>query len=218
MNVFGSFKDGFSAVLHPGQNTGKKMGVGDALKMYYMFSIIPVILFIVLGAVLVSLLSSFIPFIGAGLGAVGVVGIIVGAILEFWIAIPIGILIQAALYELVGGMILKWFKGGYSATVSAVTYETMAVVGVVWLAFIPVIGEIIVALFGLWSIYVLIAALSNQHKTTKGKAFGVWLIWVIIGIIIFAVIGWGFISLLTGLGGLGSSQATYSIPTYTIPQ
>jgi hypothetical protein len=208
---------GWEAVIHPAKNTGKKMSIGDTLKMYYMFSVIPFILFVVLGAIFVAALSSLvgaIPGLGAlsGLGAgLGIGAVVVMAIVYLWIAIPIGILIDAALYHLVGGAILKWFKAGYSATVTSVTYSAMAVVSILWLTFIPIIGSIVVFIFALWSIYVLVTALANQHGTTKGKAFIVWLIWLIIGIAIAAVISVSLFGLISSLAG----GFPAGVPTYT---
>jgi hypothetical protein len=232
MSFIGDFKSGFNAILHPAQNTGKKMSIGDSLKMYYMFSIVPVVLFIVLGAIVAFLASSVLSLVpglgavGVGLGGLAIVFLVIIAIVEFWIAVPISLLIQAALYQLVGGVILKWFKNGYSATLTASVYSTMAVIGVIWLFVIPIIGALIIGIFGLWSIYVFVTALANQHGITKGKAFAVWAIWLIIGIIIFAVIGFSSLAALSGLGlggvsgGVPGGYSTYTIPTiptYTTP-
>ena len=195
--IVSDFTKGFNAVLHPGANTSTKMSVGQALGMYYRFSIIPAILFMILGAVLFSALGALLGPVGAAIGGgVGAGIAIVYAILVFWIAIPIGALISAALYHIVG-MYVSGFKSGYSATFTGVTYQMMTIVGVLWLAFIPVIGAIIVFVFELFSIYVLCKAWSNQHKTSVGKAFLTWLVWLIIGIIITVLFMGAALSSLT---------------------
>ena len=206
MDIIGNFKSGWNSVMHPNQNTGKKMSIEESLKMYYMFSVLPVVLLIVLGAIAVSLLAgvlSLLPGIGGMLGAIGggigIIWVIVTAIVYFWILVPIGILVDAALYHLVGGAILKWFKGGYSGTVTAVTYQMMTVVSWIWLLVIPVIGALAVAILALWSLYVLFASLAAQHGTSKGKAFAVWLIWVVIGVILSAILGFAMSAVVGGL-------------------
>ncbi|MCL5430320.1 MAG: hypothetical protein M1504_02475 [Candidatus Marsarchaeota archaeon] len=210
--IVDDFVNGFKGIFNPNKTTQKKMDIGQALGMYYKFSVIPVILFIVIGAIVAlaagALLSSIpgLSSFGAAGGALAIVGVIVGAILEFWIFIPIGIFISAALYHVVGAA-LGWFKQGYSATLTSTVYYMMTVVAVAWLLPVPILGALLVGIFSIWGIYVFITALANQHKTTKGKAFVVWLIWVIIGIVIFAILGMGALFAMGGLSHIASSSS-----------
>ena len=219
--IIDDFRNGWNVVFRPGENTSRKMSTGDAFALYYKFSVIPVVLFIILlyAALSIALaIFSKMPVIGSTLtliGDIGILGIIAFAILWFWVFVPIGILIQAALYQLVGGMLLGKFKGGYSGTVTACVYAAFPGLMIAWLSLIPVLGGLLSFIFGIYSVYILVTALANQHKTTRGFAFLVWLVWVLIGVIIvvalvfFAVTLFGAAA-LHALGGAG----TQSYPGY----
>ena len=214
--IIDDFRNGWNVVFRPGENTSKKMSIGDAFASYYKFSVIPVILAIAVLYVLLSVAIAALsqtPTIGHTLsliGDFGVLGVIAFVILWFWIAVPIAILIQAALYQLVGGALMGKFKGGYSGTVTACVYAAFPGVMIAWLSFIPVLGGILSFLFGIYSIYILVTALANQHKTTKGTAFLVWLVWFLVGVIIVVALVFFAVALLGSaiLHALGSSAST----------
>jgi hypothetical protein len=214
--IIDDFRNGWNVVFSPGANTSKKMSIGDAFAFYYKFSVIPIILLIAMLYVLLSIamaIFSQVPTIGHTLsliGNLGVFGVIVFAVLWLWIAVPIAILIQAALYQLVGGALMGKFKGGYSGTVTACIYAAFPSVMIAWLGFIPVLGGLLSFLFGIYSIYILVTALANQHKTTKGTAFLVWLVWVLIGVIIVVALVFFIVAMFGGaiLHSLGGTTGT----------
>ncbi len=209
--IIDDFKIGLDAVFHPSKNN-KQMSIGQTLGMYYKFSVVPFVLFIVLGLIVTTVLGSVlsaIPGVGGLATGLGAVFIVVGAIMYLLIAIPIGIIIDGILYYLVGGVVFKWFKNGLSGTVTGVAYSVMTIVGFIWLIFIPVIGWLIVGLLGLYSLWVLWNSLAAQHKATLAQAFIVWLVWVIVaGILYFAVFAaaLGAVGALGGAGALGTGS------------
>ncbi|MCL5112485.1 MAG: hypothetical protein M1500_02105 [Candidatus Marsarchaeota archaeon] len=207
------------ALLHPGKATKKSMGIVEALKFYYTIMIIPLILGIIISIVLNT------SDIGIGVAAV------VGILLTFIVFFPLGILVDAGIYHLIIGKLFKLYKGNYAKPVSAFTYAIMPSVLIYWLvgpltasngflgrfsAVTPSIGAaylfgaILSVIFGIWSIVVMIIALSNQLSISRLKALGTLLLeWFIVGVIamvltfIFAAT---FIS--TGLVGTGGLSPT----------
>ena len=73
-----------------------------------------------------------------------------------------------------------------------------------FLAFIPVIGQIIIFLVGLYSLYLLTMALKQSHKLSTGKAVAIWLVPAVIIAIILIVFAVTTFSTLMTLYGLPS--------------
>ena len=180
--ILDTLKTGIDAALHPAKGTKAKMTVLEALTFYYKFSLIPLILLIVISLIVIALLPQAAAQLQQ-LGSAGNVFVVVALIFYLWLAIPIGILIEALIYHIIG-KVLGFFSGTYSNTFTAVVFSTLPVIGVVWLIFLPVIGSIVVFVASIWSIYVISVAFSNQHKTTVLKGFLVWLILFIIAIVL----------------------------------
>ena len=198
MSIMDNLKSAFDVLLHPGKETKKGMSIGDALKFYYSVMIIPLIL-----GVIVSLA------LNASNLTVGVISV-AGILLSFVVLFPIGILVDAGLYHLVIGRLFKLYKGDYSKPVMAFTYAMMPSVLVYWLVgpltskagFLGglagvapalgatyVVGEVLSIIFGIWSIVIMIIALSNQVAISRLKALGTLLLeWIIIGIILIVAL------------------------------
>jgi hypothetical protein len=177
--ILEDFKKGIDVILHPATTTKASMSAGDALRMYYRFSIIPLILAVMMALIASSLFSSMFSFL-LGYGAVIAAIFAAAYVLVF---IPIGIAIDAAIYHAVG-KVLGIFKNGYRNTFTAVTFSSFLPLLLLWLLPIPIIG-LLASLVSFWSIYVLSAALSNQQNTTKLKAF---LVVLLSGIIIVVIV------------------------------
>jgi hypothetical protein len=183
-------KAGMDAALHPTQGTRKQMPASEALKMYYKFSVIPALLFIIFGSVLLAGLSSLLvhmPVIGpllAALSGLAVILVVIAAVMYFWIFVPIGIIISAAIWQLFGKFLLKKFNKGYSATLTAAVYGALPSVGLLWTIAIPVLGILILFITSIWGLILGIYALANQQNTSKRNVLLVYIVAaVVVGVL-----------------------------------
>lgn len=166
------WKGAIDTIMHPGKNTGNSMDIMQSLSMYYKVSLIPAVIFIILALVAAGAVSSA---LGSALGSIGsgAAGLLlIGIGLVFlWIAIPIGLMIDAALLHLFGKFILKSFKGTYNNTFAGFVYGELPIVALFWVALVlsiisPLLGLIVLIILGVWTIIVGIIALAGQNKTT----------------------------------------------------
>ncbi len=183
---------------NPGKGTTKQMKTtGDSLAFYYRLTIIPLVLFIVLGAIFTTLFgntfgqaigfalgrltntlpASTIPYMPTGSGlasslyaSFGVYSVIAYSILMLWVILPILLIIFSVFYQGVGAFFGTASKK-LDATVSAAVYGIAPIVLFFWITTIPFIGNAIFTIILLWSLIVLIAALANAHRTTRLRAF-----------------------------------------------
>ncbi len=227
-------KKAWGIMLHPG-SVSKTMDLGDVLGFYYKAAILPTIASVIVaalfgiaaGGLAYSLVGRLLPAMAAGaalftaLLAVGV------ALLYMLVLIPVGIIINAAIYQLFAKRLFDIWRKPYKNTLTAVLYGEMPVMMFLWLMFIPIVGSFISIVFGIWGLVVLIISMARQQDISGARAFGgILLSAVIIGIIafvvIFAVAALAFVS-LGGVGGhalLGStcvatSGYTCSAPSYS---
>jgi hypothetical protein len=171
------------------------LSVGKALGFYYRASLLPVILTIIVGFFVGyfagSLLGAVpggigIPF-GAAAGAVaGLIAAVLGA-LFLLVAVPIGMLVDALIYQLFAKFVFGIWKGTYERTFTAVTYGMMPMLLFFWIAFIPFV-DLLLIVIALWSLAVFIVSLGRQHRIGVWRAFGgVVLTWIAAIVITAAV-------------------------------
>lgn len=171
----------------PSKESAAKMGVKDALKLYYGVSLVPLLLFIVLGSIclnlgLVSNRFGAVPLVLSLLPGVGLNVLLVAfAFAYFWVLIPVSLLIDAALYHLVGKNFLKLFKGGYERTFTALVFGFMPMLLLYWLFVIPGVNALALIVLPVWGFVVDVIALSVQQKVTRLQAFAV--IAVLLGLV-----------------------------------
>ncbi len=179
MDVIKELKAGIDAIAHPDKGTKKKMAVGASLRMYYKFSIIPGILYLFAAGII----GAINPAVGLGTGASAAFAAAMGALLV-WVIIPILMLVAALIYHVFAMMF--GLGGKYANTLAAVAFMEMAGVSVMWVGIIPILGAIVEFVVWIWSIWVFVCAMANQHGASKGKAF---IVWLMPTIIIIAIIG-----------------------------
>ncbi len=208
-DVIDQFKEGIDLILHPDTGTRPRMGTAQALKMYYMFSLVPAALGIVVGVIAIAA----VPGAAQAAGLPGQAGVfelaalaVLALLLQLWIFMPVIILILAGLLHAVG-KVLGMFKGTYSNTATAVVYSEFALVSVVWLAAIPVVGPLVIFVADIYGVWIFLSAAANQHKTTKTNAFIVGLVTVIILVIVIVMVAGAAAFGQIGHGGLASPSS-----------
>jgi hypothetical protein len=192
--VLDTFKDGIDAVLHPEKITKSAKTVGDGLALYYKFSVIPLVLLAIVAFGAGFVLQGVVAATGLvnGLLAGNLVWLaVVAVVLYVWGLIPIGLLIFSVILHWIGKGLGEW-KGDFAATFTAAVYGMFLPLAILWLTVLPIIGGLIQLVAFVWSIYVLVVALANLHKTSRVGAFVVlvasavviWLValWVATGV------------------------------------
>lgn len=158
--------------------------VKDALKFYYIFSIVPVIISIIVGIIVGAVTGIVIQNQVSGLVLTGPLHSIAASLqlilpgfisawvlLYFWVFVPIGLFINAAIYQLVGKAMLKTWKGDYAKTFTASMFGVIPLTLFYFLSLIPGINLVYLIVLPIWSIVVLVIALSVQQKVERTKAF-----------------------------------------------
>lgn len=182
MIVIDQLRNGISSMLHPGSETKQSWSIGETLKFYYLFSVIPIVLATAINLAypnpaLQSLLpSSFLAFL------------IVGSMLVNWlIVIPVILLIDALFIQFFGRTLLKRFANGYGYTFNALVYGTLPVIALAWVGMLPIatLGLIVLLMAAVWGFIVQVYALSNQQDVSRASALGVM---ILAGIAIGAIL------------------------------
>lgn len=182
--------------------TPKAMGVGEALGFYYKATLIPMILTIIIsvivGTLAIGLISGVLSTVtqsssvgslfglaGVGFGLIFVLFIV----LTYWVITPIGLLIEAAIYHVIGKL-FRQFKEGYNATFNAMVYTAMISSVLLFLMFIPLLGIIIAIIASIWAFISIIIWIARFQKISGLMSFLILIVtWIIIYAIIFLVIG-----------------------------
>lgn len=165
---------GWKVYFHPSLLAKSRMSVGDALKFYYQNTVIPAIIFIIIGAAMILLgVSTYGSTLFGGnaafLAGIGAAAIVMG-LMYFWILVPISIFINAFIYQLVGYNLLRIFDKNYDRSFAAVMFAELPMMLLYWVVAIPVVGIVALVVLSVWSIVVLIVSLASQHKIKRTDA------------------------------------------------
>lgn len=204
--IVDDLKNAFDVILHPTTYSYKNMSLGEGIIKFYKVMLIPMILLMIISALFISSIASSGGLFGSIFGAATIGIVIISILIDYIIVIPIGLIISAAVIQLIAGSLLKWYKGGFGATFGGLIYGIFPSLLLTWLTPIPILGAIISIIIFFWVIVVETFALSKLHNISAMKAFGGL---VITGIIIFVIVI--IIALILGaallgalLGGLGA--------------
>jgi len=217
-------KKALNIALHPG-SINDSYSVGDALVFYYKAAVIPAIAAAVLGFLLLFILgtiglgafSTFTSTLSglAALGGVllGIIGAVIG-LAYVLLFIPIGIIIDGAIYHFFAKTLFRLWTKDISKTITATMYATIPVMLFVWTIFIPIIGYIVLVAASVWSFIVLIIAMARLQQVSGWRAFGGILIASIVIAIIAVVIEFTLFAIaFTSLYNTGVGYASsYCIP------
>jgi len=163
----------WSIIKNPGKFAGKQMSYLSALRLYYEVTIIPFILSLVVGIpiILLGVNMFLMPFSDVLIGAGLTIAFIIGLILSLWIIVPIGIFINAFIYQIVGKYILNAWNKDYEKTFVATLFGTLPEVFLYWLLPIPLLNVAVVVAMVVWDLIVLTISLSLQQRTSRINAF-----------------------------------------------
>ncbi len=185
-------KQTINIMLHPKSATATPKGVKENFVWYYKLAVVPLIISILISVILFGIVGSVSSLFGLnnllpGVGFTAAIVVLV-VILYFLIFIPAGFLIGAAILHFFGKHVFRKFKEDYAHTLTAIVYESAPAVMLFWLYLIPVVGEILMFIVGIWNLVIYFYALSNQQKISKlavlGITIGVWLIGLLLVFVI----------------------------------
>ncbi|OJT94392.1 Yip1 domain protein [Candidatus Micrarchaeum sp.] len=220
LSFWGYTKKALDIALHP-SSVNQSYGVGDAIAFYYKAAIIPAIAAAVLGFVLLfafgsialGIFGAFSPFL-SGIAAyapalMGIFGAVLG-LAYVLLLIPIGIIVDGAIYHFFAKTLFKLWKNDISKTITATMYATFPAMLLMWAFFIPILGEVVAIVASIWSFIVLIISMARQQQVSGWRAFGGILIsGIVLSIIIVAI---EFIFLLPVLSSTSPAISSYCIP------
>lgn len=178
MGFIKDVRKSFRVLCSPGKESAAKMDVMGALKFYYGASLIPLLLFLVIGFAVMSFgmlpnllranpaLSALMPNMGMN------VLLVVLAVVYFWLLVPIGFFINSAVYQLVGKYFLRLFKEDYERTFTAMVFGSMPLLLLFWLFVVPGVNLLAFIVLPVWAFVVEVIALSSQQRITRLQSIG----------------------------------------------
>jgi hypothetical protein len=149
-----------------------------------LFAAICALISAVIGGIL-----GFVLRLALGHGFAGSFSRLIGTVIGAPIATVIGLFIGAAIYQLLILLIVRPRHEGYEATFRAVAYAS-AIQVFSWLAFIPILGILVVIAIGVYNVVLTVIGIREMHATTTGRAVAVVLIPVIVvGLLALLLVG-----------------------------
>ncbi len=194
----------WNLIWNPDSGAKRQLDVGNALRLYYTLAILPFIAYLVIGGIMLALGHAtsgvggdtvFAPLYAMA-KSFSYVSLFWNAIVLFFVALPIGIAIDAMIYQVIGKFFLKAWNGDYAKTFTAVTLSVFPVLFLAWIDTIPVLNTIFIVLVPIWSIVVFVTVLAAQQKLTRLNAM---LMLLIKSLLVFFVVVLLGISLLSSI-------------------
>lgn len=175
----------YGILLHPSAASRRRMEIGECLKFYYRLTIIPFILFLLFGYVSNRMgfyNSRFFTLIGPTAGTVFI------DVLFFWIAVPLGVVLNSFIYQLVSKFFLRIWRGTLDRTFQAVLFGQLPPVLFYWLIPIPIARVAYLVLFPIWGLVVIVISLSVQQRVTRLQAFAALMAVLFLVILMFFIL------------------------------
>ncbi|MGI0141798.1 MAG: YIP1 family protein [Candidatus Micrarchaeales archaeon] len=211
MGYMNDLRFAYSILFRPASAAKKNFTARQFLGLYYKLTVIPFIIYLVIGALLIQFGASSISTSLAGLASIFPIAtalayplLILSGVLIFWIAIPIGFAIDAFIYQIVGKLFLNVWKGNYDKTFVAAGFAVMPAMLFYWLLSIPILNVLYIIVVGIWEIVLLVIALSVQQKVSRLQAFASVLSGLVLAILVVLLIVVGIIGAAHSFGGVPS--------------
>lgn len=208
MTYMDELKFFWNLVWNPEKYTKRQLNFGSALKLYYTVALLPFIAYIVVGSIMILTGASthsavrLFPGFRAFLGAASYASVILGGIFLFFIILPLSIAIDAFLYQVIAKFFLNVWRGNYEKTFAALVFALFPLLLLMWLDTVPFLNVIFIILAPIWTIVVLVLALSQQQKITRLNALLTMIIKSIIVLLVLVLLG---LSVATTVGYILSS-------------
>ncbi|MDE1857147.1 MAG: hypothetical protein KGH98_03645 [Candidatus Micrarchaeota archaeon] len=216
-HILDQLKKAWELIFKPEKSGKLSLDLVGALRFYYLYSIIPVILAIIVGALVGTAVGSGIQSgmrYSLPMGIGGVVHSVTAAasavlpafisgytLLWFWIFVPIGIFINAAIYQLIGKYLLNAWNGKYEKTFTAAMLAVIPSTLFYFLAFLPGINLIYLIVTPIWGMVILIIALAALQKTTRVVSLvSLLTTWLAVALVLTLLVGVAILGSVSALG------------------
>jgi hypothetical protein len=187
----------WNLVWNPGKYSKRQLDFWSAVKLYYTMAVLPFIAYVVIGSLRIAAgdgvhrfgASTLLAHLGPLFTSLSYLSLIWGGILLFFIALPLGIAIDAIIYQIIAKHFLKVWKGSYDRTFTALVFGLFPLLLLLWIGVIPIFNLLFIIVAPIWSLVVIVIALSEQQKITRLNALLVMLIKSLLVLLVFALIG-----------------------------
>lgn len=206
----------WNLVWDPEKHTKRSMDFGTAVRLYYKLAVIPFIVYVIFGSLAIAAglgahkvgTGSLLYSLDHAFSTLSYFSVFWGGIVLFFIALPLGIAIDALIYQLIAKVFLGVWKGNYDKTFVALMYGLFPLLLLLWLSVIPLFNSLFVIIAPIWSIIVIVIALSNQQKVTRLNALITMVLKSILLLVFFALLGISIFAslayLISGIVPIGS--------------
>ncbi|MDE1851896.1 MAG: YIP1 family protein [Candidatus Micrarchaeota archaeon] len=224
MSVTNDLKFLWNLVWDPEKNGKKTMDFGGAVKLYYTLAVLAFIAYVVVGSIAIwlglSVHGATTTFPAATLlalvHAVSYVALFWKGVITFFILLPLGIAVEALIYQLVGRVFLNAWKGTYEKTFTALVFSLFPLLLLYWLSVIPVFDALFIILAPIWSLIVLVIALSVQQKIRRLDALLIVLLKSFLTIFVLLLVGLSLVSALSYVLGTVAHNGILSFPWHNV--
>lgn len=224
MSVTNDLKFLWNLVWDPEKHGKKTMDFGGAVKLYYTLAVFAFIAYVVVGSIAVWLglglrgTPSAFPAsaLMAFAHAVSYVAVFWSGVVTFFILLPLGIAIDALIYQLIGRVFLNAWKGTYERTFTALVFSLFPVLLLYWLRVVPVFDALFIILAPIWSLIVLVIALSGQQKIRRLDALLIVLLKSFLVVFVLLLVGLSLVSAISYVLGSVAHNGILSFPWHNV--
>ncbi len=213
----------WSLVWDPGRHAKRQLDLGGALKLYYTLAVFAFIAYAVVGSIAVTLGLGFrsapvssMTVLQAFATSFGYLVIVGGGVLLLFIAIPLSLLIDALLYQIVAKFFLKLWNGPYERTFTALVFSIFPVLLLYWLVPIPIVDGIFIVLAPIWSLVILVIALAAQQRIRRMDALLILLLKSFLIAMVLLLVGLSVTSAIAYLVGSVTHAGIISFPWHSL--
>lgn len=210
----------WNMIWKPDKGSKRQLDLGSAIRLYYTLAVIPFIAYAIIGSIVVALgvgsaslgTTSAMGLLSGVITSISYLSVFWGGIVLFFILIPLGIAIDAAIYQVIAKTFLNAWKGTYDRTFAAMVYGIFPVIMLLWLSLVPLFNSIYIIIAPIWGIIIFVIALSTQQRITRLNALLIVVLKSLLVIAVITLIGISVFSSLTYLIGSALQYGNTFIP------
>ncbi|MDE1823210.1 MAG: YIP1 family protein [Candidatus Micrarchaeota archaeon] len=223
MSVTNDLKFLWNLVWDPEKGSKKSFDFGGAVKLYYTLAVFAFIAYVVVGSIAAYFgisVNQGTSFPASALlslvRAVSYVALFWKGLVMFFVILPLSIAIDAFIYQLVGKTFLNMWKGTYDKTFTALVFSLFPLLLLYWLSVIPVFDALFIILAPIWSLIVLVIALSVQQKIRRLDALAVVILKSFLVLFVLVLVGLSLLSAVAYVLGSVAHNGILSFPWHNV--
>ena len=206
MECINDIKGAIMAVIHPNRHTKRKMTVPEALTFYYKIggasfvvaAIVELVVYMLKGSAVGGGLGLYKGLFGLGLPEPFASILMAGVILLVFA--PLSFFINSAIYQFICKDIFGIWRGNYSRTFTASVFSYLPIAMLFWGIMLPYVHPLFMAVAAIWSIIVLLIALSNQQGISVLRSAGAMALTTLSVMFVAMLLGFAMAAVIRHLG------------------